>query len=93
MADELGLFDMASFSFDTPPADYSDATPGLLLDFGDETGPSLKDAEVSMWLRPVMTAAGMQAALQQMHSTRLSVIRSSVSCSTGSRQLRHAGYL
>ena len=50
MADVLGLFDMSSFNFGTPPGDYTDVTPGFLLDFGDETGPNLHSAEVHTWL-------------------------------------------
>lgn len=53
----LGLFDMGSFNFDTPPADYTDVTPGFLLDFGDETGPQLQSAEVREWLHPSRDAA------------------------------------
>lgn len=47
MADALGLFDLGAFSFDTPPADYSDLTPGLLLDFSDGSNTTSHSVEVT----------------------------------------------
>lgn len=49
VADVLGLFDMGSFNFDTPPEDYSDVTPGFLLNIGDVTGPTLQSVEVRVF--------------------------------------------
>ena len=46
VAGMLGLFDMGSFNFDTPPEDYSDVTPGFLLNIRDETGPHLQSVKV-----------------------------------------------
>ena len=46
MADALGLFDLGAFDFDTPPDDYSDLTPGMLLDSITEADAGCNSAEV-----------------------------------------------